>query len=97
MVKFILYFIFVMYLSGLWMFTSKRKHFLITLLSLEYMVLSVFLCLALYLSWMLFEMYYLLMFLVFIVCEGALGLSILVMIVRSFGNDFIQSFMILRC
>nr|YP_009927477.1 NADH dehydrogenase subunit 4L [Natula pravdini]QFG38979.1 NADH dehydrogenase subunit 4L [Natula pravdini] len=97
MMKLMMYFIFLMYLIGLWMFSSKRKYFLMTLLSLEYMALSVFLFLAYYLSWMMFEMYFLLVFMIFVVCEGALGLSILVMLVRSYGNDYFESFSILRC
>jgi NADH-ubiquinone oxidoreductase chain 4L len=32
-------------------------------------------------------------FLVFSVCEGALGLSILVSMIRGFGNDYFQSYM----
>nr|YP_009328104.1 NADH dehydrogenase subunit 4L [Trigonidium sjostedti]APD14951.1 NADH dehydrogenase subunit 4L [Trigonidium sjostedti] len=93
----IIYFIFLIYFSGLWMFSSKRKYLLISLLSLEYMMLSVFLMLVFYLTMMMFQMYFLLIFLVFVVCEGALGLSVLVNIVRSFGNNYFQSFSILQC
>nr|YP_010015588.1 NADH dehydrogenase subunit 4L [Svistella anhuiensis]QFG38966.1 NADH dehydrogenase subunit 4L [Svistella anhuiensis] len=93
----IFYFIFMMYFSGLWVFSSKRKYFLVSLLSLEYMALSIFLMLVCYLSLGGFEMYFLLIFLVFAVCEGVLGLSVLVNVVRSFGNNYFQSFSILRC
>jgi NADH-ubiquinone oxidoreductase chain 4L len=35
--------------------------------------------------------------LVFSVCEGALGLSILVSIIRGFFNDYFQSYRVLQC
>lgn len=50
-----------------------------------------------YLTIIKYEIYFLLIFLVFVVCEGALGLRILVNIVRSFGNNYFQSFRILQC
>jgi hypothetical protein len=36
-------------------------------------------------------------FLVFSVCEGWLGLYILVSIIRSHGNDYFQSYSVLQC
>nr|YP_010714124.1 NADH dehydrogenase subunit 4L [Menida metallica]QEL51214.1 NADH dehydrogenase subunit 4L [Menida violacea]WDD39687.1 NADH dehydrogenase subunit 4L [Menida metallica] len=81
--------------SGLVVFCSTRKHLLLSLLSLEYMVLCLFLILSLVLMTYGYEMYFSLMFLVFTVCEGALGLSILVTLVRSQGNDYLSSMSIL--
>nr|YP_011011089.1 NADH dehydrogenase subunit 4L [Epilepia dentata]WPW49426.1 NADH dehydrogenase subunit 4L [Epilepia dentata] len=86
---------FIMFLVGNLIFVSKQKHLLIVLLSLEFIVLSIFFFLVLYLNNMENNMYMLMVFLVFSVCEGALGLSILVSMIRSHGNDYFQSFNLL--
>nr|YP_011017120.1 NADH dehydrogenase subunit 4L [Locastra muscosalis]WQB62478.1 NADH dehydrogenase subunit 4L [Locastra muscosalis] len=87
--------IFIMYLIGNLIFVSKRKHLLIVLLSLEFIVLSIFFLFLLYLNFFSNNMYMLMVFLVFSVCEGALGLSILVSMIRTHGNDYFQSFNLL--
>nr|YP_009938350.1 NADH dehydrogenase subunit 4L [Lethe oculatissima]QNU07769.1 NADH dehydrogenase subunit 4L [Lethe oculatissima] len=84
--------IFVMFLFGNMIFASKYKHLLIVLLSLEFIVLSIFFSLMLYLSMVEHNMFMLMVFLVFSVCEGALGLSILVSMIRTHGNDYFHSF-----
>nr|YP_010999381.1 NADH dehydrogenase subunit 4L [Arma koreana]WPM93266.1 NADH dehydrogenase subunit 4L [Arma koreana] len=81
--------------SGVIVFCSTRKHLLLSLLSLEYMVLMVFFSLFLVMYNFGYELYFTLMFLVFTVCEGALGLSILVSLVRNQGNDYLLSMSIL--
>nr|QNV11690.1 NADH dehydrogenase subunit 4L [Phyllodromia melanocephala] len=86
-----------MFFAGVLVFVSNRKHLLSMLLSLEFIVLSLFFFLVIYLNYMNFEMFFSMMFLVFSVCEGALGLSILVSMIRSHGNDYFQSFSILQC
>nr|YP_010578709.1 NADH dehydrogenase subunit 4L [Mandarinia regalis]UZP46673.1 NADH dehydrogenase subunit 4L [Mandarinia regalis] len=84
--------IFVMYLFGNMIFVGKHKHLLIVLMSLEFIVLGVFFSMMLYLTMVEYNMYMLMVFLVFSVCEGALGLSILVSMIRTHGNDYFQSF-----
>nr|AGC22292.1 NADH dehydrogenase subunit 4L [Trachytettix bufo] len=91
-----MYFIF-MFLSGLYVYTSFRKHFLLLLLGLEYMVLGVFFCLYIYLNSCGHSVSFLIVFLVFSVCEGALGLSLLVSMIRSFGNDYVFSSFLFLC
>nr|YP_009466099.1 NADH dehydrogenase subunit 4L [Pentatomidae sp. GM-2014]AIW65018.1 NADH dehydrogenase subunit 4L [Pentatomidae sp. GM-2014] len=81
--------------SGTVVFCSTRKHLLLCLLSLEFMVLSIFFCLFMYMYMYGHELYISLIFLVFTVCEGALGLSVLVSLVRSQGNDYLSSMSIL--
>nr|DAZ87582.1 TPA_asm: NADH dehydrogenase subunit 4L [Stiretrus anchorago] len=81
--------------SGIVIFCSTRKHLLLSLLSLEYMVLSVFFCLFMVMFNFGFELYFTLLFLVFTVCEGVLGLSILVTLIRNQGNDYLLSMSIL--
>nr|WNH42493.1 NADH dehydrogenase subunit 4L [Neoperla socia] len=87
----------VMFICGSWVYVSKRKHLLLTLLSLEFMVLSLFLFLLIFLSYLCYELFFSMVFLTFSVCEGALGLSILVSMIRTHGNDYFQTFSVLQC
>nr|YP_009110129.1 NADH dehydrogenase subunit 4L [Papilio helenus]AIW64823.1 NADH dehydrogenase subunit 4L [Papilio helenus]AJK90710.1 NADH dehydrogenase subunit 4L [Papilio helenus]WAR69103.1 NADH dehydrogenase subunit 4L [Papilio helenus]WIL10272.1 NADH dehydrogenase subunit 4L [Papilio helenus] len=87
--------IMVMFIFGNMIFISKHKHLLIVLLSLEFIVLSIFFLLVIYLNYIEYDMYMLMIFLLFSVCEGALGLSILVSMIRTHGNDYFQSFSVL--
>nr|YP_002229148.1 NADH dehydrogenase subunit 4L [Ascaloptynx appendiculata]ACH89997.1 NADH dehydrogenase subunit 4L [Ascaloptynx appendiculata] len=84
-----------MFISGCLSYSLKRKHLLSMLLSLEFVVLSLFFLLIIYLTNYEYEYFFSMIFLTFSVCEGALGLSILVSIVRTHGNDYFQSFSIL--
>nr|YP_009310614.1 NADH dehydrogenase subunit 4L [Euthrix laeta]AOT80825.1 NADH dehydrogenase subunit 4L [Euthrix laeta] len=84
-----------MYIIGNLIFVSKHKHLLIVLLSLEFIVLSIFFFILLMLNFIENDMYMLMVFLVFSVCEGSLGLSILVSMIRTHGNDYFQSFNLL--
>ncbi len=91
--------VFVIYLFfiGLLAFVSRRKHLLSVLLRLEFIVLSLFFLLFLFLNLLNFEIYFSIIFLTFRVCEGALGVSILVSIIRTHGNDYFNSFSLLQC
>nr|BDL61477.1 NADH dehydrogenase subunit 4l [Tmethypocoelis choreutes] len=87
----------IMIFCGLSSFISYHKHLLNSLLSLEFMMLGIFWLLSLQISGVGSEIYFGLFFLTLVVCEGALGLSLLVLIVRSHGNDYFKSFSILVC
>lgn len=84
-----------MYFVGVYVFTLKCKHLLLILLSLEFVVISLYLGLFFCLFLYSYEYYFGIIFLTIRVCEGSLGLSILVSIIRSYGNDYFQSFNIL--
>nr|YP_010713877.1 NADH dehydrogenase subunit 4L [Glyphocrangon regalis]WDD39097.1 NADH dehydrogenase subunit 4L [Glyphocrangon regalis] len=84
-------------LAGVLAFIGSRKHLLNILLSLEYIMLSIFWFMTIVMVNMGGEGYFVLFFLTFAVCEGALGLSLLVSIVRSHGNDKFRSFSLLKC
>nr|UXD79086.1 NADH dehydrogenase subunit 4L [Stolotermes victoriensis] len=92
-----MFYFFMIFSCGVWVFCSGRKHFLITLLSLEFIVLILFLVIYFYLCNFNYELFFSVIFLVFSVCEGALGLSILVSVIRSYGNDYFQSCSMLQC
>nr|QWB85829.1 NADH dehydrogenase subunit 4L [Typodryas sp. N143] len=85
----------IMMVSGLMVFVSKRKHLLLMLLSLEFIVLCNYMNLLLFLSMNHFEMFFSMIYLVMSVCEGVLGLSVLVSMIRTCGNDYILNFSIL--
>nr|YP_010464219.1 NADH dehydrogenase subunit 4L [Strongylium kulzeri]UUL71596.1 NADH dehydrogenase subunit 4L [Strongylium kulzeri] len=86
---------FLMFIAGLVVFSWKRKHLLLMLLALEFIVLSVYFMIFLYLSFLGNEYFFGMIFLTFSVCEGVLGLSVLVSLIRTHGNDYFQSFNVL--
>nr|YP_010946722.1 NADH dehydrogenase subunit 4L [Paranauphoeta nigra]WGO57453.1 NADH dehydrogenase subunit 4L [Paranauphoeta nigra] len=90
-------YIFTSFFCGIWVFTSNRKHLLVTLLSLEFIVLILYTILYYYLITYNYELYFSMVFLTFSVCEGTLGLSILVSMIRSYGSDFFNAYNMLQC
>nr|WJW73303.1 NADH dehydrogenase subunit 4L [Malcus inconspicuus] len=87
--------IMLMFFSGVLSFCLFRNHILTVLFSLEYLVVSVFFVFYLYLSLTGYDLYYVLIYLVFSVCEGSLGLGVLVNMIRLHGNDYLSSFSVL--
>nr|AVN67504.1 NADH dehydrogenase subunit 4L [Phoetalia pallida] len=87
----------ICFFCGIWVFSSNRKHLLATLLSLEFIVLVLYLSLYYYLLTFNYEFFFSMVFLTFSVCEGALGLSILVSMIRGYGSDFFGAFSMLQC
>ena len=88
----IIYIFFGIYFCGIWAFSSSRKHLLITLLRLEFVVLVLYFPIYFYLcsfNYSLFCVVY--FFFSFSVCEGSLGLSTSGSIIHSHGNDYFQS------
>lgn len=85
----------VLVLGGAMMVASWRKHLLTTLLSLEFTVLGLFL----WVSWGLIlsrgGVFFRIVFLALSVCEGRLGLAILITMVRAHGNDYFQGISVL--
>nr|YP_009032780.1 NADH dehydrogenase subunit 4L [Folsomotoma octooculata]AGL95079.1 NADH dehydrogenase subunit 4L [Folsomotoma octooculata] len=71
-------------------FVSKREHLLSMLLSLEYMSLGVFYIFFMFMGTS--DLFYSLFFLTFTACEGVMGLSILVIMMRTHGGDYFKSF-----
>nr|AML26200.1 NADH dehydrogenase subunit 4L [Scolytinae sp. BMNH 1274292] len=86
------YFLTWVFLSGLFVFIFKYKHFLVMLLSLEIMVLSLYILLFIYLSFSYSDYFVSMFYLSLSVCEGALGLSLLVLMIRTHGSDMIMLF-----
>lgn len=82
----------VIYFRGLMIYSFWRKHFLIILLSLEFITLSIYFSLIIYLNYNIINIFFSLIFLSIAVCEGVLGLSIIVILIRSVGNEFFLRF-----
>nr|YP_010352967.1 NADH dehydrogenase subunit 4L [Tropostreptus droides]UOF70450.1 NADH dehydrogenase subunit 4L [Tropostreptus droides] len=84
-------------MSGFFSFVSVRKHILNMLLSLEFIMLGLIVGLTGVFMEIEAESYFILYFLTFAACEGALGLSIVVALIRTHGSDFFYNFNILEC
>lgn len=77
-------------------FFINFKYLLINLLSLEFIILSLFINLYLNLIIFNFEIFYLILLLRFMVCEGVLGLSLLIRLIRKLGNSNLQNLNLLK-
>nr|WOW98992.1 NADH dehydrogenase subunit 4L [Cixiini sp.] len=86
------YFFFFYFIMGIVTLILVRKHYLLSLLSLELIFLSVFLFMVYFLNGFNYEYFFCILFLVLGVCDGVLGLSLLVFVVRKFGSDYLDSF-----
>nr|APX39309.1 NADH dehydrogenase subunit 4L [Chaetocnema hortensis] len=80
------------FLGGTLSFILNRKHLLLMLLSLEFITVSLYLNMYVYMNMMNYEYFFLMIFLVMSVCEGVLGLSLLILMVRMHGNDYLLTF-----
>nr|AFQ62152.1 NADH dehydrogenase subunit 4L [Noteridae sp. MJTNT-2012] len=87
----LLFLFFVMFVGGVYAYCSSRKHLLLMLLSLEFIILSLFMYLYNCLLFSDAELYFSMIYLVFCVCESVLGLSVLVSLIRTHGNDYVYS------
>nr|QQP21729.1 NADH dehydrogenase subunit 4L [Strongylogaster xanthocera] len=81
---------FLLFLMSFLSICLNRFYLLMILLSFEFLMLIVFLIMVIYLNMNMMELYFSMFFLTFSVCEGVLGLSILILVVRYHGNDNFQ-------
>nr|YP_010737976.1 NADH dehydrogenase subunit 4L [Neopsylla specialis]WEQ92386.1 NADH dehydrogenase subunit 4L [Neopsylla specialis] len=87
----------VMLMLGIMKFCFNKKNLLVSLLILEYNVLMLFMLLYFCLTFFYYENYFSMVYIVFSVCESVLGLSILVSMIRTHGNDYFQGYNMLQC
>nr|AML26694.1 NADH dehydrogenase subunit 4L [Elateroidea sp. BMNH 1274729] len=85
----------LMFFSGYFSLCVRGLHFLFLLLSLEFINLSLYGMFYFYFLEVSGEYYFGMLFISMVVSEGALGISILVSLIRSFGDDFFQSLSLL--
>nr|ACI95021.1 NADH dehydrogenase subunit 4L [Sivaloka damnosus] len=81
----------MIFFSGTLSLLFVRKHYLMSLLSLEFMILSLFYMNFNFLEFFYFDFYFLIIFLVLGVCEGVLGLSLIVYLVRKNSLDYVDT------
>nr|YP_010583009.1 NADH dehydrogenase subunit 4L [Yangisunda tiani]UGN61455.1 NADH dehydrogenase subunit 4L [Yangisunda tiani] len=80
-----------MFFMGLFCLILIRKHILLCLISLEFVVLSLLLVILLFCINFDYSFYLYLFMMTFYVCEGVLGLSLIVYMIRCHGNDYLMS------
>nr|YP_010577102.1 NADH dehydrogenase subunit 4L [Amphitretus pelagicus]UZN92548.1 NADH dehydrogenase subunit 4L [Amphitretus pelagicus] len=80
-----------MYMCGVFILMFQWTHILNMLLSFEVLTLSVLLMYFFSVGLMSFELYLIIVLMVFSVCEASLGLSLLVSFIRLHGNDYVSS------
>nr|YP_009441600.1 NADH dehydrogenase subunit 4L [Hylastes brunneus]AOY40146.1 NADH dehydrogenase subunit 4L [Hylastes brunneus] len=81
-----------LFLSSLLVFMMKYKHFLLMLISLETMVISLYVLMFFYFNQFYFEQFMSMFYLTLSVCESALGMSLLVLMIRTHGGDMLMLF-----
>lgn len=85
-----MFFIFI-YICSLISLLIIRNHIFLCLLRLEFIVVSLLIIYFYSFIFLLNGIYMLIIIMVFFVCEGVLGLRILVRIIRCYGNDYLNS------
>nr|YP_010231349.1 NADH dehydrogenase subunit 4L [Dermacentor auratus]QSV37418.1 NADH dehydrogenase subunit 4L [Dermacentor auratus] len=85
----------IMYLIGLLSFMINRHYMMMILLSIEFMYMSLLLLMCIYFSF--FNILGIFVFLIVIVCEAALGMSLLVLMSFFYGNEMTKSMSLIKC
>nr|YP_010757448.1 NADH dehydrogenase subunit 4L [Nephotettix parvus]WEU77791.1 NADH dehydrogenase subunit 4L [Nephotettix parvus] len=80
-----------MYMFSLISLLMIRKHIFLCLISLEFIVISILMMIMHYSLMYLSSYYLMVIMMVFFVCEGVLGLSVLVNMIRCYSNDYLNS------
>nr|YP_009744648.1 NADH dehydrogenase subunit 4L [Rhopalosiphum nymphaeae]QIF10544.1 NADH dehydrogenase subunit 4L [Rhopalosiphum nymphaeae]QYB20495.1 NADH dehydrogenase subunit 4L [Rhopalosiphum nymphaeae]UYR21956.1 NADH dehydrogenase subunit 4L [Rhopalosiphum nymphaeae] len=93
---FILVLMFMLF-SGVLFYIFNFNHLLMMLLGLEYLLLILSLLFLFNLMMFIKQYILLLIFFIFCISESVLGLTILILMVRMYGNDYLKSLMVLQC
>nr|YP_010185075.1 NADH dehydrogenase subunit 4L [Haemaphysalis montgomeryi]QVJ97812.1 NADH dehydrogenase subunit 4L [Haemaphysalis montgomeryi]WCD42531.1 NADH dehydrogenase subunit 4L [Haemaphysalis montgomeryi] len=86
---------FFIYFVGVFSFILNRFHLMLLLMSIEFMYLS--LMVIFFYNSMMMSIINIFMFLCAIVCEAALGLSILIVVSFFYGNEMTKSMNLIKC
>nr|YP_010884432.1 NADH dehydrogenase subunit 4L [Adelges cooleyi]WIW75844.1 NADH dehydrogenase subunit 4L [Adelges cooleyi] len=87
----------IMMFFGILFYVFNFNHLLMMLLGLEYLLLILSFMIVLNLMMFIKQYMLLIVFLVFCISESVLGLTVLIVMVRMYGNDYMKSLMILQC
>nr|YP_010729997.1 NADH dehydrogenase subunit 4L [Amblyomma patinoi]WEF75011.1 NADH dehydrogenase subunit 4L [Amblyomma patinoi] len=83
------------YLLGVLALLINRFHLIMVLMSIEFMYMSLIMLMMILFS--LLNMMNIFLFLVSIVCEAALGLSLLVLLNFFYGNEMLNAMNLIKC
>nr|QDO72173.1 NADH dehydrogenase subunit 4L [Gargara sp. 16071360] len=84
-------FFFFFFLMGVLSLSLVRKHIFLCLISLEFIIIYLLLIFYFYCLMFFSSLYLYVIFLTFCVCEGVLGLSLIVLMIRCHSNDYLNS------
>nr|UOX27615.1 NADH dehydrogenase subunit 4L [Pseudoregma panicola] len=87
----------LMFFLGVLFYLINFNHLLMMLLGLEYLLLILSLLFMFNLMMFIKQYFLLMIFFIFCISESVLGLTILILMVRMYGNDYLKSLMILQC
>nr|YP_009180581.1 NADH dehydrogenase subunit 4L [Calameuta filiformis]ALM04137.1 NADH dehydrogenase subunit 4L [Calameuta filiformis] len=96
MLMFIWSYILILLVMTLMIFIKFNKHILLILMSLEFFVVAMFYVWFMYFSVLDVNQFISLYYLIFSVNESVLGLTIMIVIMRSEGSDYISSFSLFK-
>nr|YP_010253927.1 NADH dehydrogenase subunit 4L [Rhipicephalus linnaei]AFR24939.1 NADH dehydrogenase subunit 4L [Rhipicephalus sanguineus]QTZ18356.1 NADH dehydrogenase subunit 4L [Rhipicephalus linnaei]QTZ18369.1 NADH dehydrogenase subunit 4L [Rhipicephalus linnaei]QTZ18382.1 NADH dehydrogenase subunit 4L [Rhipicephalus linnaei]UNO54427.1 NADH dehydrogenase subunit 4L [Rhipicephalus sanguineus] len=85
----------MLYFIGMLVLFTNRYYLMMILLSIEFMYMSLLLMLCVYFC--LFNLLGIFVFLISIVCEAGLALSLLVMMSFYYGNELMLSMNLIKC
>nr|YP_010584117.1 NADH dehydrogenase subunit 4L [Aphidius colemani]UZT28762.1 NADH dehydrogenase subunit 4L [Aphidius colemani] len=85
------------FFSSCFMYSYYYKHILLTLISLEFMIVNMIYNLYSILLINEINLFMITIFLGISVCESVLGLSLLINLVRLTGNDYSNNLKLLKC
>nr|YP_010990652.1 NADH dehydrogenase subunit 4L [Klapperibrachys cremeri]WOW99083.1 NADH dehydrogenase subunit 4L [Klapperibrachys cremeri] len=81
----------LIFFSGILSLLMVRKHYLMSLLSLEFLLLSLFFYIFFFFDWFYYDYFFGIIYLVFGVCDGVLGLSLIVYLARKSSKDYLDT------
>nr|YP_010990691.1 NADH dehydrogenase subunit 4L [Rhotana formosana]WOW99135.1 NADH dehydrogenase subunit 4L [Rhotana formosana] len=82
---------FILFFFGFLTLILVRKHYFLSLLSLEFILVYLFISFFFFLNFYGYDFYFCVIFLVLGICDGVLGLSLLVYLVRKINSDYFVS------
>lgn len=91
------FYVFSIFIGGLLCIILSQYHLLVMVLSLEFLILSIYFSLSLRIGGGINNCLLMILYLFVVVCEGSLGLGLLVSLVRGYGADLFGLLNLLRC
>nr|AHA52472.1 NADH dehydrogenase subunit 4L [Therophilus festivus] len=84
------YFNFMLCIFSILIFTLFYKHILLTLISLEFIMINLMMIIYYILLNFNMNMIFIFIFFTISVCESVIGLSLLILLIRYMGNDYMK-------